>query len=70
MRETSLVKNQSKLTFDTRGSALYNCKKTNKKTIKQKTNEKIKQNKTKQNKICYQLKGAPHCLKFLKVVEK
>ena len=40
MRETSLVKNQSKLTFDTRGSALYNYKKTNKKT-----NEKTKQNK-------------------------
>ena len=45
MRETSLVKNQSKLTFDTRGSALYNYKKTNKKTIKQKTNEKTKQKK-------------------------
>ena len=40
MKETSLVKNQSKLTFDTRGSALYNYKKTNKKKIKQKTNEK------------------------------
>ena len=66
MKETSLVKNQSKLTFDTRGSALYNYKKTNKKTIKQKTNEKTKQNK----KNCYQLKGAPHCLKFLEVVEK
>ena len=49
MRETSLVKNQSKLTFDTRGSAFYNYKKTNKKTIKQKKNEKIKQNKTKKN---------------------
>ena len=44
MKETSLVKNQSKLTFDTRGSALYNYKKTNKK-IKQKTNEKTKQSK-------------------------
>ena len=35
MRETSLVKNQSKLTFDTRGSALYNYKKTkqNKKNL-------------------------------------
>ena len=64
MRETSLVKNQSKLTFDTRGSALYNYKKTKQKE----TNKKTKQNKTK--KICYQLKGAPHCLKFLKVVEK
>ena len=62
MRETSLVKNQSKRTFDTRGSALYNYKKT-----KQKETNK-KQNKTK--KICYQLKGAPHCLKFLEVVEK
>ena len=62
MRETSLVKNQSKLTFDTRGSALYNYKKTKQKE----TNKKTKQNK----KICYQLKGAPHCLKFLKVVEK
>ena len=64
MRETSLVKNQSKLTFDTRGSALYNYKKTKQKE----TNKKTKQNKTKKN--CYQLKGAPHCLKFLKVVEK
>ena len=62
MRETSLVKNQSKLTFDTRGSALYNYKKTKQKE----TNKKTKQNK----KNCYQLKGAPHCLKFLKVVEK
>ena len=54
MRETSLVKNQSKLTFDTRGSALYNYKKTKQKE----TNKKTKQNKTKKN--CYQLKGAPH----------
>ena len=45
MRETSLVKNQSKLTFDTRGSALYNYKKTNKKK------QTKKQNKTKQKKF-------------------
>ena len=45
MRETSLVKNQSKLTFDTRGSALYNYKKTKQKE----TNKKTKQNKTKKN---------------------
>ena len=43
MRETSLVKNQSKLTFDTRGSALYNYKKTKQKE----TNKKTKQNKKK-----------------------
>ena len=42
MRETSLVKNQSKVTFDTRGSALYNYKKTKQKE----TNKKTKQNKT------------------------
>ena len=41
MRETSLVKNQSKRTFDTRGSALYNYKKTKQKE----TNKKTKQNK-------------------------
>ena len=43
MRETSLVKNQSKRTFDTRGSALYNYKKTKQKE----TNKKTKQNKKK-----------------------
>ena len=45
MRETSLVKNQSKLTFDTRGSALYNNKKTKKKINKKQTKKKTKQNK-------------------------
>ena len=50
MRETSLVKNQSKLTFDTRGSALYNYKKTKQKETNKKTKQKETNKKTKQNK--------------------
>ena len=50
MRETSLVKNQSKLTFDTRGSALYNYKKTKQK-------ETNKKNKTKQKKFVTSWRG-------------